>query len=238
MSDNLKPGDQHYRAFVGDPEYYDVVASSTFNLLTTLGLRQNHSVLDIGCGSLRIGRLLIPYLNPNRYSGIEPNAWLVEEAVNNEIGQDQINIKKPQFYFDDDCHSIHQNVLFDYVLAQSIFSHCGDDLVSKWIEQIAPHLKSDGLILATYVQGNENTGEKGWVYPGLVKYRESSFKKLVQIDGLHFYLLPWPHQIQKWCLITRDVSRNDWIVSTGLTYQKAFPYFLNERHRRKFGLVD
>ncbi len=36
----------------------------TFSLMAALGLRQNNSVIDIGCGSLRIARLLIPFLNP------------------------------------------------------------------------------------------------------------------------------------------------------------------------------
>ena len=74
----LKPGDPHYRAYVGPPEDYDLIAAMTFNLLTTLGLRQHHSLLDVGCGSLRIGRLLIPYLNRKKYFGLEPHQWLVE----------------------------------------------------------------------------------------------------------------------------------------------------------------
>jgi cyclopropane fatty-acyl-phospholipid synthase-like methyltransferase len=52
----LKPGDSHCRAYVGPPEDYDLIAAMTFNLLTTLGLRQHHSLLDVGCGSLHIGR--------------------------------------------------------------------------------------------------------------------------------------------------------------------------------------
>ena len=37
-----KPGDAHYRAYVGPPEDYDLIAAMAFNLLTTLGLRQHH----------------------------------------------------------------------------------------------------------------------------------------------------------------------------------------------------
>ena len=73
----LKPGDPQYRAYVGPPEDDDLIAAMTFNLLTTLGLRQHHSLLDIVCASLRIGRLLIPYLNRGKYFGVEPNEWLV-----------------------------------------------------------------------------------------------------------------------------------------------------------------
>lgn len=32
---NLKPGDEHYRAYVGPPQDYDLIAASVFNLLTT-----------------------------------------------------------------------------------------------------------------------------------------------------------------------------------------------------------
>ena len=66
---DLSPGDNHYRAYVGPPKDYDLVSAMVFNLLTCLGLRQHHRVLDIGCGSLRSGRLLIPYLNKGNYFG-------------------------------------------------------------------------------------------------------------------------------------------------------------------------
>ena len=89
----LKPGDPHYRAYVGPPQDYDLIAAMTFNLLTTLGLRQHHSLLDVGCGSLRIGRLLIPYLNRGKYFGIEPAEWLVAEGIRQELG------KRPQRSF-------------------------------------------------------------------------------------------------------------------------------------------
>ena len=33
-------GSHHYRAFVGPPQKYDLVAANQFNLLTSLGLRE------------------------------------------------------------------------------------------------------------------------------------------------------------------------------------------------------
>jgi len=69
----LAPDSNNYRAYVGPVEKYDLVAANQFNLLTMLGLRENHFLLDVGCGSLRGGRLFIPYLLPHHYFGIEPN---------------------------------------------------------------------------------------------------------------------------------------------------------------------
>src|SRR5687768_14538688 len=92
---DLQPGDDHYRAYVGPPRDYDLISAMVFNLLTSIGLRQHHRVLDIGCGSLRVGRLLIPYLNEGLYVGVEPNKWLVDDGIANEIGMDQVRIKQP-----------------------------------------------------------------------------------------------------------------------------------------------
>src|SRR5438309_10445538 len=95
----LKPGDAHYRAYVGPPEDYDLIAAIAFNLLTTQGLRQHHTLLDVGCGSLRIGRWLIPYLNRGKYLGFEPNEWLVEQGIKRELGEALLEIKRPTFFF-------------------------------------------------------------------------------------------------------------------------------------------
>jgi len=58
---------------VGPDADYDLLRALQFRLLCALGLREHHSVLDVGCGSLRAGRLPITYLAPGRYFGIEPN---------------------------------------------------------------------------------------------------------------------------------------------------------------------
>src|SRR2546430_14001113 len=116
----LRPGDAHYRAYVGPPEDYDLIAAMTFNLLTTLGLRQNHSLLDVGCGSLRIGRLLIPYLNRGNYFGVEPNEWLVEEGIRRELGEALLEIKRPTFFFSDSPQTIAPaEAPFHFPFAQS-----------------------------------------------------------------------------------------------------------------------
>ena len=56
--------------------------------LDRLELDGDERVLDIGCGSLRAGRLFIPYLLPGHYYGLEPEKWVVDEAIKNEIGEE------------------------------------------------------------------------------------------------------------------------------------------------------
>src|SRR6476469_2956387 len=134
----LKPGDPQYRAYVGPPEDYDLISAMSFNLLTHLGLRQHHQVLDIGCGSLRVGRLLIPYLNRGGYTGLEPNEWLVHDGIANEVGEDQVRIKQPNFVFAETAAGlIAEGRRYDFMLAQSIFSHTGPDLLDRWLAEAA-----------------------------------------------------------------------------------------------------
>ena len=69
---DLPAGNLHYRAYVGPPEKYDLLGALQFQVLTNLGLREYHKLLEVGCGSLRVGRLLVPYLIDGNYYAIEP----------------------------------------------------------------------------------------------------------------------------------------------------------------------
>jgi len=146
-ADGDGPGSDHYRSYVGPPGRYDLISAMVFNLLTSCGLRQDHKVLDVGCGSLRVGRLLIPYLNVGGYCGIEPNKWLVYDGLKNEVGLSQYKRKKPAFIFGDSFSSRNESFGFDYCFAQSIFSHCGVDLVEAWFEDLAFHSHPKSVFL-------------------------------------------------------------------------------------------
>jgi SAM-dependent methyltransferase len=201
---DLKPGDKHYRAYVGPPKFYDLISAMSFNLLTSIGLRQHHRIIDIGCGSLRIGRLLIPYLNPKHYIGIEPNKWLVRDGIVNEIGKDLVKIKRPFFSFHDSMLEFRKPLNLDYAIAQSIFSHCGKDLVRQWLSQASFHLKENGALVATFITGNKDFEGNGWVYPGCVNYRTETMAELARESEFDFCLIDWAHPGQQtWALFSK-----------------------------------
>lgn len=110
----------NYRVFVGPDEKHDRASALQFNLLTWLGLEEHHYLLDVGCGSLRAGRLLIPYLLPGRYFGIDPAQWLIDEGIENEVGKDLVRIRRPTFSNDANFTLSRFERDFDFVLAQSI----------------------------------------------------------------------------------------------------------------------
>jgi SAM-dependent methyltransferase len=229
----LKPGDPHYRAYVGPPQDYDLIGAMTFNLLTTLGLRQHHSLLDVGCGSLRIGRLLIPYLNRGKYFGIEPAEWLVAEGIKHELGETVIQIKQPTFFFTDSPEIVvREKVPFDFALAQSIFSHCGLDLIKSWLSAISRSLAEDGALVATFLSGEEDSSRTGWVFPECVNYRPSTLERAAGDVNLRFEILDWKHPRQTWALFAAPRFDSSWFKKQPLTWNAGLERTLTKSIRR------
>jgi SAM-dependent methyltransferase len=227
----LKPGDPHYRAYVGPPEDYDLIAAMTFNLLTTLGLRQHHSLLDVGCGSLRIGRLLIPYLNRGKYFGIEPAEWLVAEGIKQELGETVVQTKRPTFFFTDSPETVvRAKVSFDFALAQSIFSHCGLDLIRGWLSAVSRALAEDGVLIATFLPSDEDSPRTGWVYPDCVNYRPTTLERAAEEANLRFEILDWKHPRQTWALFAAPKFDSSWFENTALTWNAALERALRQKH--------
>jgi SAM-dependent methyltransferase len=207
----LRPGDPHYRAYVGPPEDYDLVAAMSFGLLTSLGLRARHRVLDIGCGSLRVGRLLIPYLERGHYVGVEPNEWLVEEGIEKEIGASLLRIKEPVFYVADSAREVGPDQGFDFALAQSIFSHTGRDLLADWLREVARLLAATGALVATFCQADTDFTGSGWIYPECVHFRLETLAHLAGRFGLRTTRLNWLHPRQTWLLMAKPGFDAGWI---------------------------
>jgi SAM-dependent methyltransferase len=228
----LRPGDPHYRAYVGPPEDYDLIAAMAFNLLTTLGLRQHHSVIDIGCGSLRIGRLLIPYLNRGKYFGAEPNEWLVAEGIRRELGETLVQIKRPTFFFSDSPETVAQaNIAFDFALAQSIFSHCGLNLIKGWLSAVSRSLSDNGAFVATFLIGEEDCTKTGWIYPECVNYRPTTLERAAKDVNLRFEILDWKHPRQTWALFAAPGFDCSWFKNTPLTWNTGLQRTLSQKYQ-------
>jgi SAM-dependent methyltransferase len=207
----LKPGADHYVAFVGPPAQYDLMGATQFMLLVTLGLRDSHRVLDFGCGSLRAGRLLIPYLQPGHYFGLEPNSWLIDDAIDRQIGRDQVTLKQPRFFAFDDFRAERCGGDFDFILAQSIFSHAGADIVQRSLDGFGQALAPSGLAVATFIlpgqAGVTESHEPGWLYPDCVAHAPATIATMIARAKLYGRMLPWFHPRQTWYALARDPAR-------------------------------
>lgn len=202
LGKHLAPGAHHYRAFVSHPDNYDIVAALQFNLLTSLGLREYHYLLDIGCGSLRGGRLFIPYLLRGHYFGIEPESWLIEEGIKNELGESILAVKQPSFVNDRSFNLEVFGRTFDFLLAQSIFSHASAAQIRACVASARKVMKPDAIFVANFVESNENYTGDDWVYPGGSYYTLDFMRMLVEEQGMDCIPIDWPHPVGlRWIII-------------------------------------
>ena len=205
----LPIGTRHYRAYVGAPQFYDEHAALQFKVITDLGLREEHHVLDIGCGSLRLGRLLIPYLLPDRYVGVEPEEWLIRDGIRYELGEGILAVKRPLFCCDASCDFGHFGRNFNYVMMQSVVTHAP----LHWVERAARDLSgvvsaAHGRIIGTYLDGVQDYQGSNWAYPDCIPYRRETLQTVFASAGFRWVALDhYTHPAgMRWFALDRSES--------------------------------
>jgi len=199
----LPTGANHYRAYVGPPKKYDLLAANQFVLLIQLGLREYHKLLDIGCGSLRGGRLFIPYLLPRNYYGTEPNQWLIDKGIENNLGSSILDVKKPHFSNNPDFLLTEFNTNFNFILAQSIFSHATQNQIKNCFMMANKVMNKDSIFVATFYQSDKNSDKDSWYYSGNVAYSLDFLQELASQQNLVLEKMDYKHpNNQTWVKIT------------------------------------
>lgn len=205
------------RSRVGPPEWWDLAAGLQFSLLFAIGLREEHRLLDIGCGALRGGRLFIPYLAAGNYYGIEPYRELVEGALDTEVGHDICTLKRPHFEYRDDFDFGAFGTTFDFMVAQSILSHTRLDLASRLFDNAARTLNEHGVLCATFflkprllkdVERTSGMEGSGWVESRGVNFSWRELEAIARDSGLAVQRLQFPHPRQTWFAAVHHEQRS------------------------------
>ena len=92
-------------------------------------------------------------------------------------------------------------MLFDFALAQSIFSHCGLDLIADpgCLRSPSRSRRPECWQPPSWRVEKDNT-KTGWIYPGCVTYQPATMARLAREAGLRFEVLDWRHPTQTWTL--------------------------------------
>jgi SAM-dependent methyltransferase len=185
-------------------------------ILVLLGMREHHRLLDIGCGSLRGGRLSLVYLDEGRYFGIEPEEWVLEAGLECEVSAGLVELKKPRFSHNADFSAVHFGVRFDYVMANGLFMHTGLSQIERCFRSVAEVLAPDGLFVGAFIAGDADSCRDSWTYPEVQCYRPQRIAQLGAGAGLDVHLVSWPHPFD-----------HRWFVATPAGSARSVPYSLD-----------
>jgi hypothetical protein len=87
--------DGHFHPAIGRTARSVRARSELLDILRDRGMKPSHTVVDYGCGSFRLGRPLIEYLEPGKYWGLD----VVEDFMTIGLGlldPDLVSAKRPQ----------------------------------------------------------------------------------------------------------------------------------------------
>lgn len=148
LSVDWREGKDH-RGVIGG--LWDEIGKLQFDYMKQQGLRPHHSLIDIGCGSLRGGTHFIPYLDAYQYYGFDINRSLIEAGLSHEVSDEDRDTKIAP-------NNFHAAQDFDFpeawegietALSISLFTHLTLNTIRQCLVKAHKVLKKNALYHAT-----------------------------------------------------------------------------------------
>jgi SAM-dependent methyltransferase len=124
---------------------FEAVGKLEYYLLRSLGLKDGHLLVDVGCGSGRLACQLAPY-SEIRYVGIDVVPRLVEYA--------KILCKRPdwEFLVTDGSSIPVPSGTADYTVFFSVFTHLLHEDTYKYIREAARVVRPGGFLVMSFIE--------------------------------------------------------------------------------------
>ncbi|MGI5163890.1 class I SAM-dependent methyltransferase [Spirillospora sp. CA-253888] len=164
-----------------DPDHWLRIGRLQFDYLLDHGLKPSDRVLDIGCGNLRAGHLLVEYLDPGHYYGLDISPdilFAAQDTLTRHALQDRLPHLTP-------VRDLRLDFLpaghFTVVHAHSVFSHSPVEVVAECLANVGRVLAPSGFFDFTY---NRTTGDEHHVLREDFYYRTETLVALAARHGL------------------------------------------------------
>jgi SAM-dependent methyltransferase len=134
-------------AQVGRPHLWKMKRGFQIAFLREVGLKPEHYLLDIGCGTLRGGIPMVRYLKEGHYVGIDTRPDVLKEA-RKELETEKLTSKAPALVCAPTISSLDLGRTFDYVWAFSVLFHMTDEILDDCFTFVERHLEPHGIFYA------------------------------------------------------------------------------------------
>jgi len=163
--------------------------------LKELGLRPEDTLLDIGCGAMRLGFMAVEYLDEDNYCGIDAYAPYINigQALARKVGLSKRYDIRLNAGFD----FAQFGRTFSWANAQSVFTHLSEAQIESCMANLAAVMQPGGRFLFTFCI--ENGPAKGMLYGGTHAMMRCSYdspeayRVLGNRHGARMELLSIPH---------------------------------------------
>jgi len=167
---------------------FDLMGKDHFDYLQYHGLKTHHIFFDVGCGALRTGQYVIPYLESGNYFGLDRMPELIEYGLNDVLTPEIVFEKNPKFSVNNIFNCTFVDKPVDFAWCQSLMSHLSLIDIKHCLKNVKETLSPNGKIYFTYFQlegfdegeaSKQTTHSKQDVF-----YSEQHMNKIVTSCGL------------------------------------------------------
>jgi hypothetical protein len=139
----------NHRGLIGG--LWDEIGTLQAEFLKSQGLLPQHTLIDIGAGSFRAGVKLVPYLDPGNYYAVDLQAALLEAGYTREIVPAGLASRFPRHNFAETAtfDLSHFLRMFDFGIAQSVFTHTPLARLDACLAAVAPYFRAGGRFFVT-----------------------------------------------------------------------------------------
>ncbi len=176
-----KKATQARHSHVGAPEGWELKRRFQIDFLKKQGLKPEHYLLDIGCGTLRGGIPMIDYLDRGHYYGIEVRDFVLDEG-RKELSDAGLQYKEPELIVCENLDQFDPLVRFDYIWAYAVLIHMKDEIADSCFRTVARLLKREGLFFGNI--NTEPTPDGEWKGFPIVKRPVAFYESLAGRYGL------------------------------------------------------
>jgi ABC-type polysaccharide/polyol phosphate transport system ATPase subunit/SAM-dependent methyltransferase len=120
------------------------------DFLRRQGLRPDHYVLEVGCGSLAAAARLLPYMEQSHYWGFEKNVDLFVAGVQIELPRLGVRPERGHFILNDDFDLSESPHAYDLALASSLVRRLTLNSIARCIAAVVKKLGPGGRFFLTW----------------------------------------------------------------------------------------
>lgn len=133
-------------------EYFDRWTAMQFITTIEAGLREHHKLLELGCDCLGLARLVIPYLNQDRYTGVDKDQAQINLGIAYELGNDMLSQKMPRFIYDMDNYHTSRAAMkeYDFITCFNLIGCCSIDIFKAHLSKMCHLMHSNSIIVGSH----------------------------------------------------------------------------------------